>query len=378
MAKKGKLLAALDAHKGRDYSLEKQKKQQKQAAKKKRTKAEGSNCEEKENLEARSNATLSTPEAESDDWESGEKETVEATIIDVSRIIEDESDTDSGLDENPVQEDAEDEDVIPFSDIESLASEDKADIVPHQRLTINNTTALAKALKSIGLPSTLPFSAHQSVTSAEPVTISNVDDDLIRELAFYKQSLDAANEARSRLGKEGLPFSRPTDYFAEMVKSDEHMEKIKSKMVDDAANKRAAADARKQRDLKKFGKQVQVAKMQERDKAKRETLDKINLLKRKRKNTGTGATNEENLFDVELEDAAKEERSSRSANGGDGPGRKQNKRQKRDEKHGFGGKKRFSKSTDAASTADLREFSAKKMKGKQGQKRLGKSRRIKM
>lgn len=35
MAKKSKLFAALDAHKGRDYQLEKQKKFQKQAAKKK-------------------------------------------------------------------------------------------------------------------------------------------------------------------------------------------------------------------------------------------------------------------------------------------------------------------------------------------------------
>lgn len=58
------------------------------------------------------------------------------------------------------------------------------------------------------------------------------------------------------------------------------MGKIKQKMVDEAANKKAAAEARKQRDLRKFGKQVQVAKLQERDKAKRETLDKINLLKR--------------------------------------------------------------------------------------------------
>ena len=130
------------------------------------------------------------------------------------------------------------------------------------------------------LPSHLPFSAHQSITTSEPVAISDVNDDLTRELAFYKQSLDAVNEARTRLKKEGIPFSRPTDYFAEMVKSDEHMEKIKIKMVDEAANKRAAEDARKQRDLKKFGKQVQVARLQRRDMAKRETLDKINLLKR--------------------------------------------------------------------------------------------------
>ncbi len=181
------------------------------------------------------------------------------------------------------------------------------------------------------------------------------------------------------------------------------MGKIKAKMVDEAANKKAAAEARKQRDLKKFGKQVQVAKLQERDKAKRETLDKINLLKRsmvfpgadhfltefrgsgllltvylERKNTDTGTANEEDLFDVALEDAAKEDRSSRAGRDGAGNrGGPQNKRQKKDEKFGFGGKKRFKKSTDAASTADMRGFSAKKMKGKTGTKRLGKSRRAK-
>lgn len=377
-----KLLAALDAHKGRDYRLEKQKKQQKLAAKRKRTKAPESNPEEKESIEAQANGLASMLDVESDGWESDQDEAAEATAIDTSRIIEDESDSDSSLDgehaEDSNPEEAEDEDGIPLSDIESLVSEDKADILPHQRLTINNTTALSKALKSIALPSGLPFSANQSITTSQPVAISDVNDDLTRELAIYKQCLDAANEARTMLKKEGVAFSRPTDYFAEMVKSDEHMGKIKSKMVDEAANKKAAADARKQRDLKKFGKQVQVAKLQERDKAKRETLDKINLLKRKRKNTDTGAANEEDLFDVALEDAAREARTSRSAKGGDGGSRAQNKRQKKDDKHGFGGKKRFSKSTDAASTSDLRGFSAKKMKGKKGPQRLGKSRRAKL
>lgn len=178
-------------------------------------------------------------------------------------------------------EDDEDEDAIPFSDIESLSSAERADVVPHQRLTINNTAALLRALKSIALPlSTMPFSEHQSLTAPEPIPIPNINDDLTRELAFYKQCLDAATRGRTLLVKEGVPFSRPADYFAEMVKTDEHMGKIRQKMTDAEAGKRAAAEARKQRDLKRFGKQVQVAKLQERDKAKRDTLDKINLLKR--------------------------------------------------------------------------------------------------
>ncbi|KAK4696791.1 rRNA-processing protein EBP2, partial [Lecanoromycetidae sp. Uapishka_2] len=379
---KSKLIAALDARKGKNYKLIKQRKQEKEAAKKKRAKAPTA-IGERENDEKETNGALTLPEADSEGWESDESEAAEGVPVNVSGIVDSESDSDSSLaDHNAQDTDVEEEeeenkeDDVPLSDIESLASEERADILPHQRLTINNTSALEKACKSIALPySSLPFSAHQSVITSEPVAIVDVNDDLTRELAFYKQCLDAANDGRSLLKKEGVPFSRPTDYFAEMVKSDEHMGKIKMKMTDEAANKKAAAEARKQRDLKKFGKQVQVAKLQERDKAKRATLDKINLLKRKRKNTDSGATNEEDLFDVALEDAAKEDKSSRPGRDSAGRGSQANKKQKKDEKFGFGGKKRFAKSTDAASTGDLRNFSAKKMKGKK--QRPGKSKRAK-
>ena len=164
--------------------------------------------------------------------------------------------------------------------MESVASEDKGDIIPHQRLTINNTAALLRAVKSFALSSKLPFSENQVIISDAPTDIPDIDDDLNRELAFYKQSLDAVTKARGLLKKEGVPFSRPADYFAEMVKSDEHMGKIKSKLVDEAASKKASAEARRQRDLKKFGKQVQVAKLQERSREKKDTMDKIQLLKR--------------------------------------------------------------------------------------------------
>jgi rRNA-processing protein EBP2 len=71
-------------------------------------------------------------------------------------------------------------------------------------------------------------------------------------------------------------------YFAEMVKGDEHVEKIRKKLVEEASAKKASAEARKLREQKKFGKQVQIAKLQEREKAKKEGLDKIKLLKRSR------------------------------------------------------------------------------------------------
>lgn len=83
------------------------------------------------------------------------------------------------------------------------------------------------------------------------------------------------------------------------------------------------------------------------------------------------------MFDVALEDATKADRGSRGTRTSGG-GRRPNKRQKKDAKFGFGGKKRFAKSGDAASSSDMRGFSAQKMKGQnKGAPRLGKSRRAK-
>jgi rRNA-processing protein EBP2 len=318
---KSKLKAALDNEKGRNIKLEKQRKQEKEARKRKeknKPEVEDEDSEEdggvpldevevkvngktkdstkpKKAAKAKSAPAVKEPEWETDgseDESDDDDDAPERPAIDLSHLEDSESDISSDEEEMREQEreeddedaeddEDEDEDDIPLSDIESLASEDKGDIIPHQRLTINNTAALTAALNRIQLPySKLAFSEYQSVVTDEPVEIEDVEDDLNRELAFYKQCLSAVKDARKQLKKEGAGFSRPADYFAEMVKSDEHMGKIKQKLIDEAAGKKASAEARKQRDLKKFGKQVQVAKMQERAKEKRETIEKINTLKR--------------------------------------------------------------------------------------------------
>lgn len=311
---------------------------------------------------------------------------------------------DEGSDDDEEDEDEED---IPISDLEDLDDEDKEDLIPHTRLTINNTTALLAALNRIALPTdntkAAPFSTHQSVISSTETAeaIPDVSDDLQRELAFYSQSLEAVKKARKLLKVEGVPFSRPKDYFAEMVKEDAHMERVKAKLVDEASNKKAAAEARKQRDLKKFGKQVQVAKLQERQKAKRETLEKIKTLKRskfpndpvwvfhqaqhfanngpsteRQESGGDNNTKEADMFDVSIEQELGKSSGNKNGRGGrdgrSGSGRGSigsgrggssfNKRQKKDEKFGFGGKKRHGKSGDAMSSSDLSGFDAKGMK----------------
>lgn len=65
-----------------------------------------------------------------------------------------------------------------------------------------------------------------------------------------------------------------------MVKDDIHMERIRTKLLDEAAAIKKSEEAKKQRQAKKFGKQVQVEKAKERTKAKKEMMNKVDNLKR--------------------------------------------------------------------------------------------------
>lgn len=269
---KGKLLSALDAYKGRDYEAEKRKDKVKAAEKRKREKAERATQEA-----ASASENVEPVEEDPVEKEDAEEEGDEVEINGTAHTIpQPQQPADASASE------AENESDVPLSDLED---EDLEDTIPHQRLTINNGPALIASRNRIALLKNprSPFHYHNSIVSPLPPTstaIPDPNDDLTRELEFYRIARDAAVEARSLLKKEKIPFARPSDYFAEMVKSDEHMGKVKKKMYDDAASKKASGEARKLRDAKKFGKAVQVAKEQERAKEKRTTLDKIKELKR--------------------------------------------------------------------------------------------------
>jgi len=228
-------------------------------------------------------AVVPVEDDDSDDSEGGH-----GFDLDLQRLDESDSDSemeDAGKKEDSDSEDDEEEDIdIDDLSIGSGSEDEELKATTRVRETINNKDGLLAALKRIQIDtsSSVPFAYHQSVTSVTNTAagIKSVEDDLERELAFMNQALEAARRARILLRKEGVPFTRPTDYFAETVRSDEIMDKVKAKLIEEASNKKASAEARKLRDLKKFGKQVQVAKQQERAKQKRDTLDKITELKK--------------------------------------------------------------------------------------------------
>ena len=130
---------------------------------------------------------------------------------------------------------------------------------------------------------------------------------------------------------------------------------------------------------------MQVSKLQEREKEKRSTLEKIKALKRsiaplditliRERQDGNTLTTEDD-FDVELE----------TADVGRGSKRPKTTREKRNEKYGFGGNKRKIKRNDD-DAGDLSHFDKRAREGfgrrgrggkrRGGPQRLGKQRRMK-
>lgn len=152
--------------------------------------------------------------------------------------------------------------------------------------------------ETIQLDPSMPWTETLVVTYPETIDV-DVDDDLNRELALYvsflslffydlkvvlsssyKQALHCAQAAKSLAQKHNLPFTRPSDYFAEMVKSDAHMERIRQRLLDESATIKRAEEKRKEREGKKFGKQVQLEKIKERERSKKEMEERLKGLKR--------------------------------------------------------------------------------------------------
>ena len=67
----------------------------------------------------------------------------------------------------------------------------------------------------------------ETVTVMAPeLEIEDPEDDLNRETLFYNLTLHSVKEGRKQLEKLKIKHRRPDDFFAEMLKSDDHMKKV--------------------------------------------------------------------------------------------------------------------------------------------------------
>ncbi|XP_042870352.1 probable rRNA-processing protein EBP2 homolog [Penaeus japonicus] len=118
----------------------------------------------------------------------------------------------------------------------------------------------------------------------------NLDDDPIhndfkREMIFYRQAQQAVLDGYERLTKLDRPTLRPDDYFAEMAKSDVHMQKVRRRLMNKKAGQEMSEKVKKIREIKKFGKKVQIEREQQKHKEKREMLEKVKQFRKGKTNT---------------------------------------------------------------------------------------------
>jgi len=84
----------------------------------------------------------------------------------------------------------------------------------------------------------------------------NTNKDIKRELAFYNIARENVKEGMSFLVQMKQPISRPDDFFAEMVKSDAQMSKVKHRLMKQQVKIQSFEDRKKKIEQKKFHKAV--------------------------------------------------------------------------------------------------------------------------
>lgn len=195
----------------------------------------------------------------------------------------------------------------------------------------------------------LDFPQTLAVVSRIPVqdVVPNHDDDLTREKAFYTQAQAAVAIARQKLEAMKVPYLRPDDYYAEMLKSDGHMQRIRDTLLFEERKMAAFQRRKKAQEHKKFGKQLNAEKIKNKAAEKRMAIDAISQIRKRRKNNGGS------VFDV---DVAVEQATTQAYQAGSQRGVMGGKRGERGGRRGGRGGKR----------------------GGRGGKRLGKGRRQRM
>eukprot|EP00461_Guttulinopsis_vulgaris_P004051 UN04052 len=150
---------------------------------------------------------------------------------------------------------------------------------------INNQNGILQKIEEVSLPRDWPWIETMMITNPKPMPINNLEDDLEREAEFYKSATGAVKVALIQLEMSKVPYKRPTDYYAESVKPDSHMAKVKQVLLNEKKRVQEMEERKHQRETKKFQKSVYAERLKEKALKKRATLEKVEQLKRKTKGT---------------------------------------------------------------------------------------------
>lgn len=118
------------------------------------------------------------------------------------------------------------------------------------------------------------FKGNHKIPYVAP-DVDPVLNDFKREMTFYRQAQAAAIEGIKKMQEQNIAIKRPDDYFAEMAKSDDHMQKVRARLLakqEGHAKSERVKRLRQQRILgKTLQKQAKVNKVNE----KKDMIDKL-------------------------------------------------------------------------------------------------------
>ncbi|XP_038876320.1 probable rRNA-processing protein EBP2 homolog [Benincasa hispida] len=279
----------------------------------------------------------------------------------------------SFLNEDKIDDDdlhSEDSEFESESESESEEDED-VELSEPSKNAIYNADGLLDKLGDISWPENVEW-IHKLSLDIDQEKEVDVNDDLARELAFYTQALQGARMALEKFQSLGLPFLRPSDYYAEMVKTDTHMQKVKGRLLSEQRKMEEAEERRKAREAKKLAKEIQAQKQKERAKQKKEEIESVKKWRKQRQKNGFAGGDKGGDMDFSFEDGKTFERSGgkkrpgvspgdrtggKARHGGGGKGKNpKKKRDFRDSKFGFGGRKSLNKQNTAETTNDISGF----------------------
>ncbi|XP_061371497.1 probable rRNA-processing protein EBP2 homolog [Gastrolobium bilobum] len=257
--------------------------------------------------------------------------------------------------------DSEAEDVRGEMSPSDSESEEDVKLAEPSKNAVYNRDALLDKLGDISWPENVQWIHKLSVDIDQEQEV-DVNDDLARELAFYTQAFE-------KLQSMGLPFLKPADYYAEMVKTDNHMVKVKGRLLAEKLKMEEAEERRKVLRDWRLAKEIKAQKLKERAKQKKEDIESVKKWRKQRQQSGFADSANDADIGLDFEDGKVFERSKMKRPGvspGDrsggkakqafGKGKKQKKRDVKNSKFGFGGKKGLKKQNTADTTYDFSGF----------------------
>mmetsp|Transcript_20676 Transcript_20676/g.48556 ORF Transcript_20676/g.48556 Transcript_20676/m.48556 type:complete len:465 (+) Transcript_20676:116-1510(+) len=192
---------------------------------------------------------------------------------------------------------------------------------------------------------------------------ADVHDDIRRETAFHDLALEAATLARMECEEVGIPFSRPEDFFAEMIKSDDHMAKIKDRLIFETKKMEAVERRKSNKEQTLMAKERHAHRLAEKAKQKKAHMSAVSDWR-------------DSAARERIQGRVRDDDEDRLRNFG-GPGKKRAAANKR---FGYGGKRGRFKQNDAKDLNSTKGFNPKggfkggqkSTSGGKGKKRPGK------